>query len=71
MSQFFFLVLALLSIFIFFNLLRFKASSKQTNRENKINWGQSPYGWKRQQNSKKSGTIIEGKAEEVKRDNTD
>lgn len=51
--------LAILSLFVFFNLGKIKASKKQTNRDNRI----SRFG---NQSSKKN--IIEGQSKEIKND---
>lgn len=63
MNAIFFGILTILSLFIFMNLGKIKASKKQMNREDRINWG----GRRRSNLKKKRGrsTIIEGKAEEV------
>ena len=51
--------LAILSLFVFFNLGKIKASKKQTNRDNRISrFGNHP--------SKKN--IIEGQSKEIKND---
>jgi hypothetical protein len=70
MNSIIFGLLAAISLFIFFNLGKVKASSKQTNRDDRINWGASPWA-KKNSSSKKdasSGRIIEGEAEEVNKD---
>ena len=63
MNAIFFGILTILSLFIFMNLGKIKASKKQMNREDRINWG----GRHRSKLKKKRGrsTIIEGEAEEV------
>lgn len=63
MNAIFFGILTILSLFIFMNLGKIKASKKQMNREDRINWG----GRRRSNLKKKRGrsTIIEGEAEEV------
>ena len=70
MNSIIFGFLAAISLFIFFNLGKVKASSKQTNRDDRINWGTSP--WTKKNSSSKrdasSGRIIEGEAEEVNKD---
>ncbi len=43
MNSIIFGLLAAISLFIFFNLGKVKASSKQTNRDDRINWGASPW----------------------------
>ena len=69
MNSIIFGLLAAISLFIFFSLGKVKASSKQTNRDDRINWGASPW-TKKNSSSKKdaSGRIIEGEAEEVNKD---
>jgi len=48
-------LIGLLSAFVFFYLLKFKASSKQTNRDNRIRWSSYiPYKNKNSNKSKKS-----------------
>ena len=49
--------LAIISLFIFFNLGKMKASSKQLNRDNRIN---------RFGSQQSTNNIIEGDAEEIK-----
>ena len=70
MNSIIFGLLAAISLFIFFNLGKVKASTKQTNRDDRINWGASP--WTKKNSSSKrdasSGRIIEGEAEEVNKD---
>ena len=70
MNSIIFGLLAAISLFIFFNLGKVKASSKQTNRDDRINWGASS--WTKNNSSSKrdasSGRIIEGEAEEVNKD---
>ncbi len=63
MNTILFGILAIVSLFIFMNLGKIKASKKQMDREDRINWG----GRRRSNPQKKRGrsTIIEGKAEEV------
>ena len=63
MNAIFFGILTILSLFIFMNLGKIKASKKQMDRDDRINWG----GRRRSNLKKKRGrsTIIEGKAEEV------
>tara|TARA_Y100000817_G_scaffold115034_1_gene90128 strand:- start:136 stop:318 length:183 start_codon:yes stop_codon:yes gene_type:complete len=53
-----FIVLALVSLYVFFKLGKVRASGKQLNRNNRIN----RFG------DKESGNIIEGESEEVKED---
>ena len=51
----FFGLIGLLSALVFFYLLKFKASSKQTNRDNRIRWSSYiPYKNKDSNKSKKS-----------------
>ena len=38
MDNFFFIIIGIFSFLIFFNLLKVKASKKQINRSNRINW---------------------------------
>ena len=52
--------LAIISLYIFFKLSKYKASSKQLNRDNKINWFKSE--------SSNQENIIEGESEEIKDD---
>ena len=62
MNTILFGILAILSLFIFMNLGKIKASKKQMDRDDRINWG-----GKRRPNVKhRDGSkIIEGSAEEV------
>ena len=56
-------LLAILSLFIFMNLGKIKASKRQMDREDRINWG-----GKRRPNvhqNRDGSKIIEGSAEEV------
>ena len=62
-STIFFGGLAILSLFVFFNVGKVKASSKQMNRDDRIN----RFG-KRQKHAQARPTIIEGEAEEIKED---
>ena len=70
MNAIIFGLLTVISLFIFFNLGKVKASAKQTNRDDRINWGTPP--WRKMKPSSKrdssTGRIIEGEAEEVKKD---
>ena len=70
MNAIIFGLLTVISLFIFFNLGKVKASAKQTNRDDRINWGTPP--WRKRKPSSKrdssTGRIIEGEAEEVKKD---
>jgi len=63
MNTIFFGILTILSLFIFMNLGKIKASKKQMNRDDRINWGrkQRP----NVQNTKDGSKIIEGEAEEI------
>ena len=69
MNTLIFGLLTIISLFIFFNLGKVKASKKQTQRDNRVNWSNPP--WKRKhqsnvnQNQSTEGRIVEGKAEEV------
>ena len=63
MNAVFFGILTILSLFIFMNLGKIKASKKQMNRDDRINWGS-----KRRSNvqqNREGSKIIEGSAEEV------
>ena len=63
MNAVFFGILTILSLFIFMNLGKIKASKKQMDRDNRINWGS-----KRRSNvqeNRDGSKIIEGSAEEV------
>ncbi|MDA9141380.1 hypothetical protein OAS81_01745 [Gammaproteobacteria bacterium] len=63
MNAVFFGILTILSLFIFMNLGKIKASKKQMNRDDRINWGS-----KRRSNvqqNRDGSKIIEGSAEEV------
>ena len=63
MNTFLFGILAILSLFVFINLGKIKASKKQTDRDDRINWG-----GKRRPNVRQNrdgSKIIEGSAEEV------
>ena len=63
MNTILFSILAILSLFIFMNLGKIKASKKQMDRDDRSNWG-----GKRRPNvqQKRDGSkIIEGSAEEV------
>ena len=69
MNALIFGLLTIISLFIFFNLGKVKASKKQTQRDNRVDWSEPP--WKRKQqsninrNQSNEGRIVEGKAEEV------
>jgi len=63
MNTVFFGILTILSLFIFMNLGKIKASKKQMDRDDRINWGS-----KRRSNvqqNRDGSKIIEGSAEEV------
>jgi len=63
MNTILFGILTILSLFIFMNLGKIKASKKQMDRDDRINWGS-----KRRPNVQKNrdgSKIIEGSAEEV------
>ena len=55
MNSIFFGVIAILSLYAFFKLAKVKASSKQTNRSNRIN----RFG------NQESSNIIEGESEDI------
>ena len=63
MNSIFFGILTILSLFIFMKLGKIKASKKQMNRDDRINWS------KRRkssvQESRDGSKIIEGSAEEI------
>jgi hypothetical protein len=62
MNAVFFGILTILSLFIFMNLGKIKASKKQMDRDDRINWGS-----KRRSNVQEhrdGSKIIEGSAEE-------
>ena len=64
MNTILFGILTIFSLFIFMNLGKIKASKKQMDRDNRINWGS-----KRRPNfqqNRDGSKIIEGSAEEVK-----
>jgi|TARA_B110000438_G_scaffold232921_1_gene228797 hypothetical protein len=66
LNTIFFSLLAIFSLFIFMNLGKVKASKKQTDRDNRINWFESGRG---PGNSKRGNSkIIEGEAEEINDD---
>tara|TARA_B100001057_G_scaffold309567_1_gene309557 strand:+ start:4817 stop:5011 length:195 start_codon:yes stop_codon:yes gene_type:complete len=60
LSSIFFTLLAIVSLFIFFQLSKVKASGKQLNRENRIN----RFGGKKVKNE----NIIDGEAKEIVED---
>ena len=63
MNTIFFGLLAVLSLYIFMNLGKVRASKKQMDRDDRINWG----GKRRPdvQQNRNGSKIIEGSAEEV------
>jgi hypothetical protein len=63
MNTIFFSLLAVLSLFIFMNLGKIKASKKQMDRDDRIKWGRNRKTNSRQ--NRDSSQIIEGQAEEV------
>ena len=63
MNTFFFGLLTVLSLFIFMNLGKVKASKKQMDRDDRIKWGRN-----RRYNlgkNRRGSEIIEGEAKEV------
>ena len=63
MNTIFFGLLTVLSLFIFMNLGKVKASKKQMDRDDRIKWGRN-----RRSNlskNRRSSKIIEGEAKEV------
>tara|TARA_B100000214_G_C23773418_1_gene537871 strand:+ start:561 stop:770 length:210 start_codon:yes stop_codon:yes gene_type:complete len=64
MNAIFFGMLAILSLFIFMNLGKVKASKKQMNRDDRIKWDRNRRS--RFSQNKDGSKIIEGEAEEVK-----
>ena len=64
MNAIFFSILTILSLFIFMNLGKIKASKKQLNRNNRINW------FRRSKQMKTiEENIIEGESHEVSENN--
>ncbi len=63
MNTIFFSLLAIVSLMVFMNLGKIRASKKQTDRDDRINWSRSrkPNFYQNRDGSK----IIEGEAEEV------
>ena len=63
MNTIFFSLLAIVSLMVFMNLGKIRASKKQTDRDDRINWFRSrkPNFYQNRDGSK----IIEGEAEEV------
>ena len=59
------LVLGGISILIFFTFLRTRASKKQMNRNNRVDYS---WYWSKNKEKKKEENIIDGIAEEVKDD---
>ena len=64
-STIFFAALGILSGFIFFFLMRFKASSKQTNRDNRIKWNKF-FSYKKVEQDSIEGSVLSKKDEEFK-----
>lgn len=69
MSAVFFSILIVISLFIFFNLGKIRASEKQRNRNDRVQWGKRP--WSKQDTNNVSeqidGTkVIDVKPEDVK-----
>jgi peroxiredoxin family protein len=62
------LVLGGISVLIFFTFLRTRASKKQMNRNNRVDY--SRY-WSKNKEKKKEENIIDGIAEEVKDDKSE
>ena len=63
MNAIFFGILTIFSLFVFMNLGKIKASKKQMDRDDRINWGS-----KRKPNfqqNRDGSKIIEGRAKEV------
>ena len=63
MSPIFFGILTILSLFVLMNIGKIKASKKQMDRDDRINWGR-----KRKPNVRQNrdgSKIIEGSAEEI------
>ena len=56
-------ILTILSLFVFMNLGKIKASKKQMDRDDRINWGRNRKPNVRQ--NKDGSKIIEGSAEEI------
>ena len=63
MNSIFFGILTILSLFIFMKLGKIKASKKQMNRDDRINW--STRRKSSVQESRDRSKIIEGSAEEI------
>jgi uncharacterized protein YnzC (UPF0291/DUF896 family) len=69
LSSVFFSILIVISLFIFFNLGKIRASEKQRNRNDRVQWGKRP--WSKQDTNNVSeqidGTkVIDVKPEDVK-----
>jgi uncharacterized protein YnzC (UPF0291/DUF896 family) len=69
LSAVFFSILIVISLFIFFNLGKIRASEKQRNRNDRVQWGKRP--WSKQDTNNVSeqidGTkVIDVKPEDVK-----
>jgi hypothetical protein len=63
MNSIFFGILTILSLFIFMKLGKIKASKKQMNRDDRINWSNRRKS--SVQESRDGSKIIEGSAEEI------
>ncbi len=61
----FLLILGIISILIFFTLLRTRASKKQVQRNNRADYS---WYWSNNRKKKKEENIIDGVAEEIKDD---
>ena len=65
LSTFFFAALGLFSAFIFFFLMRFKASSRQTQRDDKIKWNRY-FSYNKEEDKPSDGDISSKKDAEFK-----
>jgi len=63
MNTIFFSLLAIVSLFVFMNLGKIKASKKQMDRDDRIKWGRNRK--PNVQQNRGGSKIIEGQAEEV------
>ena len=63
MNSIFFGILTILSLFIFMKLGKIKASKKQMNRDDRINWSKRRKASVKE--SRDGSKIIEGSAEEI------
>ncbi len=63
MNTIFYSLLAIVSLFVFMNLGKIKASKKQMDRDNRIKWGRNRK--PNVQQNRDGSKIIEGQAEEV------